>query len=125
MKKTLLLALVVLAFSCQNDKIEVDSIIINATVYTVNDAFEVAEAFAVKDGKFIAVGNNEAIQSKYNSAVLIDAKGQTVVPGFIDAHCHFLGLGLNAQSVDLVDSKSFEEVVQRVVDFQNDKNLDY
>lgn len=125
MKKTFLLALIALVFSCQDDKIEVDSIVINATVYTVNEAFDIAEAFAVKDGKFIAVGSNEEIQSKYSSGTLIDANGQTVLPGFIDAHCHFLGLGLNSQSVDLVDSKSFEEVVQRVVDFQNENNLEF
>src|SRR5690606_32190282 len=55
----------------------------------------------------------------------IDANGKTIVPGFIDAHCHFLGLGLNQQSVDLVGTKSFEEIVQRISEFQNEKNLDF
>lgn len=122
-----LFTLLVLAtiFSCEKDKTEVDAILINANVYTVNDSFGKAEAFAIKDGKFVEVGNSQTIQDKFTAGHIIDAEGQTVVPGFIDAHCHFLGLGLNQQSVDLVDTKSFEEIVQRISDFQNEKNLDF
>lgn len=112
-------------FSCQKEKLQVDSIIINANIYTVNETFDKAEAFAIKDGKFIAVGTSEAIQKSYTSEHIIDAKGQTILPGLIDAHCHFLGLGFNQQAVDLVGTKSFDEVVNRVIDFQNKNNLDY
>ncbi|TXE10525.1 amidohydrolase [Gelidibacter salicanalis] len=125
MKKLVLLLLIVTIFSCENEKVEVDSIVINANVYTVDDAFGKAEAFAVKDGKFLEIGSSEAIQEKYASANVIDANGQTIVPGFIDAHCHFLGMGLNQQSVDLVGTKSFEEIIERISTFQNEKNLDF
>lgn len=125
MKKLLILLSVALIFSCENEKTEVDSIVINANIYTVNEDFDTAEAFAIKDGKFLEIGSSKAIQDKYVSTNTIDANGKTVVPGFIDAHCHFLGLGLNQQSVDLVGTKSFEEIIQRISDFQNEKNLDF
>ncbi len=125
MKKLLFIFTFALIISCQNEKQDVDTIVINANVYTVNDAFNKAEAFAIKDGKFVEVGTNKTIREKYSSETVIDAKGQTIVPGFIDAHCHFLGLGFNQQSVDLTETKSFDEVVQRVIEFQNAHNQDY
>ena len=125
MKKLTILSLIILCFSCSDDKQTVDSIIINANIYTVDNDFSKAEAFAVKDGKFLAVGTSREIQSKYASENIIDGKGKTIVPGFIDAHCHFLGLGLDQQAVDLVGTNSFEDVMKRVLDFQNEKQYDY
>jgi predicted amidohydrolase YtcJ len=125
MKNLLSLLIIASIFSCQKEKQQVDSIIINANIYTVNESFDKAEAFAIKDGKFLEVGTTKSIQDSYTSDIVIDAKGQTVLPGLIDAHCHFLGLGFNQQAVDLVGTKSFDEVVNRVIDFQNKNNLDY
>ena len=125
MKKLLSLIFLAFIFSCESEKTEVDTIVVNANIYTVNDNFDHAEAFAIKDGKFLEIGSSKAIQDKYTSINIIDANGKTIVPGFIDAHCHFLGLGLNQQSVDLVGTKSFEEIVQRISEFQNEKNLDF
>lgn len=125
MKHFIYLLIVASFFSCQKEKEQVDSIIINANIYTVNETFEKAEAFAIKDGKFIAVGTSKDIQNSYASENIIDVKGQTILPGLIDAHCHFLGLGFNQQAVNLVGTKSFDEVVNRVIDFQNKNKLDY
>ena len=125
MKKLSFLLLLIICFSCSEDKQSVDSIIFNANVYTINNDFGKAEAFAVKDGKFVEIGTAIDIQSKYTSVNVVDAQGKTIVPGFIDAHCHFLGLGLDQLDVDLVGTKSFEEVVKRVLDFQNEKQQDY
>lgn len=124
MKSALLMLLPVFLISCSR-KQPADLIVINANIYTVNDNFDKAEAFAIKDGKFIAVGSSEDIQKKYEAEEVIDAKGKTVLPGLIDAHCHFYGLGLTQQRVNLVGTKSFEEVVQRTVDFQKEKNLPF
>lgn len=125
MKKLTILFLLIICFSCSEEKQNVDSIIIKANIYTVDGDFSKAEAFAVKDGKFVDVGTTSDMQSKYTSADVIDLQGKTVVPGFIDAHCHFLGLGLDQQDVDLVGTKSFEDVVKRVLDFNNEKQQDY
>ena len=58
----ILILLLIICFSCSEDKQSVDSIIINANVYTVNSDFSKAEAFAVKDGKFLEIGTSRDIQ---------------------------------------------------------------
>ncbi|SFS60087.1 amidohydrolase [Lutibacter maritimus] len=118
------LFLTLILISCTK-KIQVDTIIIGANVYTVNDEFTKVEAFAIKDGKIIDVGTSVEMQLKYAATYVNDVKGKTIVPGFIDAHCHFYGLGLQQQKVDLEGTKSFEEVIERIVDFQKDKNVAY
>jgi len=100
-------------------------LVINATIYTVNSNFDKAEAFAIKDGKIIDVGTSEEIQAKYSATYVNDVQGKTIVPGFIDAHCHFFGLGLQQQKVDLEGTTSFDEVIQRIIDFQKEKNVPY
>ena len=107
---TLLLSALVLA-SCSTEK--ADLIIHNAKIYTVNDAFDIKSAVAIKDGKFIAIGGEE-ILSKYNANDLLDIKGLAVYPGLIDAHCHFYQLGLAQEQVDLRGSKSVEEIIDRI-----------
>ncbi|AYN68869.1 amidohydrolase [Euzebyella marina] len=112
------LILFVLFLSCNQEKEVVDLIIVNAKIYTVDNDFSVAEAFAVKDGKFIEIGTSEEIEEKYRSEKRVDAEGKAITPGLIDAHCHFYALGLNQQTVDLTGTKSYVEVLQRVKDFQ-------
>ncbi|WP_289022954.1 amidohydrolase [uncultured Salegentibacter sp.] len=112
--------------SCNSEnKAEVDLMVFNAEVYTVDENFNTAEAFVIKDGKFVEVGNADELQEKYNSAEKLDAGGKSVFPGFIDGHAHFYGLGLQQQRVDLSGTKSFEEVVQRIVDFQNKRDVPF
>ena len=124
MKISILLLLLITGISCTK-KEKVDTIVINANIYTVNDYFDKAEAFAIKDGKIVAVGTSQEIQEKYAATFINDVKGKTIIPGFIDAHCHFYGLGLQQQKVDLTDTKSFDEVVQRIIDFQKENNAVY
>lgn len=124
MKKLLLLVAISLA-SCAPNKITVDLIVQDAHIYTVNDTFAKASAFAVKDGKFVAVGTSDEINKKYTSLKTITAGGKTIIPGLIDAHCHFYGLGLNQQIVDLVGTKSYQEVLDRVQEFQSKNPVDF
>lgn len=125
MKKNIVLfSILVSLFSCQQQE-KADLIVINANAYTVNNNFDKAESFAIKDGKFIAVGSNADILSKYATLKTIDAKKQTVVPGLIDAHCHFFGLGLSLQKVNLRGTKSYDEVLEKLVAFKKEKNSEY
>ncbi|MBT5977874.1 MAG: amidohydrolase family protein, partial [Flavobacteriales bacterium] len=101
-------------------KTEVDTIIHNATVYTVNGEFNIYEALAIDSGIIVAVGPEHEIMNAYQSAQTIDAKGRPIYPGFIDAHSHFLGYGLQLQRLNLVGTKSFEEVLDRVQQFIKD-----
>ena len=116
--------LLVFIYSC-NKKEKADLIVLNSNTYTVNSNFDNVEAFAIKDGKFIAVGSNKEIQEKYTTLKTIDAKNNTIVPGLIDAHCHFYGLGLQQQKVDLRGTKSYDEVLQKISDFQDKYNVPY
>ena len=120
MKKFYLIVIALLAFSCEN-KEEADLIVTNANIYTVDADFSKASSVAIKDGKFVGVGNTEEILKKYKAQEQIDAQGKTIVPGLIDAHCHFYGLGQNQQVVDLVGTHSFDEVVEKVVAFQQER----
>lgn len=106
-------------YSCQSE--QVDLLIHNATIYTVDGSFSIAEAMAIKDGEIVAVGANNAIKNKYAGKNTIDAELKPVFPGFIDAHCHFLGLGNTFFTVDLVGTKSWEEVLSKTLEFA-DKN---
>jgi predicted amidohydrolase YtcJ len=125
MMKKLFSILVLISFASCQQKETVDALVINAKIYTVNSGFDKAEAFAIKDGKFLEVGSIKDIQKKYISENVIDANGKTIVPGFIDAHCHFLALGFNSQQVDLEETKSFDEIVNRVVEFSNANHSKY
>ena len=74
-----------------------DQIVVNGLVLTQDDAMPNATAFAVKGGRFIAVGSDADIRNLAAAGTeVIDAGGATVVPGFIDAHSHPSGAGLNA-----------------------------
>ena len=117
----LILVLLVITLLLQSCKKSVDYIAYNGNIYTVNNDFNIASAFAVKDGKFIDVGNDE-IFSKYNSNEKIDLNGSTVLPGLIDAHCHFYGLGLNQSVIDLTGTSSFNEILEKIA-FENNKDV--
>ncbi|MCL6265109.1 amidohydrolase [Flagellimonas myxillae] len=101
-----------------NPKEEVDLIVHNANIYTVDGDFSTANEMAISEGKIVAVGNANSLLEKFNAKEQWDAQGKTIVPGLIDAHCHFYRLGLTQQVVDLVGTRSFEEVLERVVAFQ-------
>src|SRR4051794_15871943 len=121
-KKQLLLTVLtsfMLTFGCKPDQ-NVDTIVYNGIVYTVNDRFETVTAFAVKDGKIIETGRDDEMLKKYTAAETIDAKGQAVYPGFIDAHAHFIGYGQSLFMVDLFNAQSWDDVVARVIKFAKD-----
>ena len=122
---TLLVLLGGMIASCGPDKTPVDLIVTNAKIYTVDEAFSMAEAFAVKDGAFVAVGTSEEITSEYQAPQVLDAAGKTVLPGLIDAHAHFYALGLQSRQVDLTGTTSFQEVVQRVSEFQKENKVNF
>ena len=73
-----------------------DLVVVNASVLTQDDANPRAEAFAIKDDRFVAVGSTSDVRNMASASTqVIDAGGATVVPGFIDAHSHPSGAGLD------------------------------
>ena len=124
-KPLIYLMFVFVLFSCTSDKQQADLIVFNANIYTVNEALPKAEAFAISNGKFIGIGTTKEIQSGFTSKNSINLKGKTVVPGLIDGHCHFFGLGQNIQKVDLVGTKSYQEILDKLVQYQKDRNPEF
>ncbi len=98
-------------------KQEIDLLIVNGKVYTVDNQFHTREAIAVKDGKIVAIGTNNTLKKYYNAKQTIKAKGKFIYPGFIDAHAHFYGYGLSLNAVNLVGTKNWEECLERVKAF--------
>ncbi|MBR11263.1 MAG: amidohydrolase [Rickettsiales bacterium] len=107
--------LITLIFSCQPAKDPVDTILINAKVYTANDAQTTAEAVAVKEGKIVKVGTRDEILAyQGDSTEVLDLKGHFIYPGFIEGHAHIMGVGANLVNVDLMGAQSYSEVVEMV-----------
>ncbi len=113
--------LLLMILSACTEKQQVDLIIHNAIIYQVDSLFSSAEAMAIKEGRIVAVGNEQSILDNYESSERINAERKPIYPGFIDAHCHFLSYGFTLQHVDLMNTRSFEEVINRVVAF-SEKN---
>ena len=104
---------------CSQKKTKTDVIFFNAKVYTVDSNFSIAEGFAIDKGKFIAIGSTEDINSKYEADTSIDLHGNFVYPGFIDAHCHFVGYARTLNFADLNGTKSFEEVLMKMKEYND------
>jgi hypothetical protein len=94
-----------------------EMIIHHAKIYTVDGNFSVAEAMAVNDGKILAIGKNADILKAYDSDSIVDAGGKAVFPGFNDAHAHFVGYGQSLTKVNLVDTESWDDVINRCTEF--------
>ena len=94
-----------------------DLIVTNARVYTADEARPLAEAFAVRDGRIVFVGSRQEAQAlKGANTRVVDAAGKTVIPGMVDAHAHFGGLAQTLRSVDLVGTRTYDDVIARVVE---------
>jgi predicted amidohydrolase YtcJ len=92
-----------------------DLIVTNARIYTVDDEHPFVSALAVRDGKVAFVGSvREALLLRGPNTRVVDAVGRTVIPGMVDAHAHLFGLGEFLRSIDLTDTRSFDEIVSRV-----------
>jgi hypothetical protein len=121
-KFLLFCGLVAFLASCKIKK-HADLVVTNAKVYTVDSAFSTIEAFAISNGKIIATGTTEQILADYKAVEIIDAKGQVILPGLIDAHAHFFRYGQGLQTLDLVATTSWQEILEKLK-FYGEQNPD-
>jgi predicted amidohydrolase YtcJ len=92
-----------------------DLIVTNANVWTVDSKLPRAQAVAIIGERIVAVGSQADVQGwRGASTRVIDAGGMLVLPGFNDAHVHFVSGGQQLDAVDLNDATSAEEFVKRV-----------
>ena len=116
MRKLALLLAISILMACSSRK-QIDLLVYNAQIYTVDSLFSQAEAMAIKDGKIVAIGNKADLNKEFEATDSLDAKGKSIYPGFIDGHAHFLAYGQGLQTVDLVGTKSWAEIVEKVENF--------
>lgn len=100
-----------------NETVKADKIIVNATVYTMDDSNPIAEAIALKSDTILFVGSLEAVKAYMGEETTeIDLSGKTVIPGLVEGHAHIMGVGYNLLNVDLREAKSYHEVVEMVAE---------
>ena len=94
-----------------------DLIVHNARIYTADAARPVVDAFAVRGGRIVFVGDVAGARALTGPRTqVVDAGGRTVIPGMTDAHAHVAGLGQAVRTVHLVGTTSYAEVIARVVE---------
>jgi len=92
-----------------------DLVLINGKIVTMDESKPVVEALAIGQGRVLAVGSNKEIKSYISdSTQTIDLGGKLAIPGFIESHGHFNGLGYSKMQLDLVNVKNWDEVVDMV-----------
>lgn len=115
-----LLLFVFIHFACQE---KADLIIHNATIYTLENNQPRANSIVISNGIIKDIGND--LLTRYDAKNVVDAKSLPVFPGFIDAHSHFLGLGLRQNQLGLRGTKSAEEIISLAQEFQQSTNQKY
>ncbi len=94
-----------------------DLVVLNAKIYTSDVNRPVAEALAVRGGRIAFVGSTRGALALVGPRTeRLDLTGRTVIAGMVDAHAHLLGLGQALRTVDLVGTRSYDEVIARVVE---------
>lgn len=85
----------------------------NGKFYTMEQEGQAVEAVGVRDGKIVFTGTNEEAE-KIESDEIIDIKGRAVFPGFIDCHQHTLAYARTTKEVNLVGTKSVQDILDRL-----------
>lgn len=105
-------------FACSNPAPTIkkaETILMNGNIYTVDLKKPTAEAIAISEGKITAVGSNAEIEKlKGEQTEIIDLNGQFTMPGFIEGHAHFSGLGFSLIDLNFLKSKNWNEIVADV-----------
>ncbi len=112
MKKVFLLLSVALCLvQCQ----KADLVIINAKIWTADNGQNRVQALAVKENRILSTGSNKKIKFLTGKGTrVIDAKGKLVLPGFNDAHLHFISGGQTLMQVDLMGCRDMREIQTRI-----------
>ena len=115
MKVRLFLLLLLALSACKKQHAPADTIFTGGTIYTLNDANPTAEAVVVAGDSIVFVGTQKEAEAwRGPETKMVNLNGRTLTPGFIETHGHIMGLGYNELNLDLMDVKSYEELVERV-----------
>lgn len=121
MRTSLILFMGLLLFSSCQERNEMDLLIHNAKIYTVDEGFSIVEAIAIDGGRIVDTGDSRSLQDKYSYKESRDMQGAVIYPGLIDAHCHFYGYGLGRETrADLNGTQSFEEIIDTLIQYHKE-----
>ena len=115
-RASLLLLGLLVVLGCGREPAGGDTLVLHGgTIHTLADgSAATVEAIALRDAEVVAVGSLEEVRASIDGPVrLVDLQGATVIPGLVDAHAHLQGLGEMLASVDLRDTGSAAECVER------------
>ena len=113
-----IIAILVYVSQAFGQTVTADLVITNSNIRTMDAKRSVVRSIAVLNGKIVALGSDADTRSLIGPKTrVIDAKGKLVLPGFNDAHVHFLETGLQLSLLDLRDAKTSEEFVQRIKEY--------
>lgn len=121
MKKLVYSLLLLTIVSCRTKF--ADTIIYSSKIYSGSDT--TLQAIAILGGKIVEIGSNDQIKGRYFAENIIDAKSAYIYPGFIDAHCHFSAYALTLYQCDLVGTKSFEEILEKLKEYDKTNTLNW
>ncbi|MGA9239037.1 amidohydrolase [Robiginitalea sp.] len=112
-----LLAFFLISACSSPKKEEATLLIYGGSIYTVDTTQSTVEAVATKDNLIIFAGSLEQAEAyKGEKTQLIDLEGRTMTPGLIEGHGHFMGLGYNEMNLDLMNTTSYQEIVDAVAE---------
>ncbi|MBP6236557.1 MAG: amidohydrolase [Saprospiraceae bacterium] len=101
-------------WGCQSDEMA-DLVIYNANIYAVDTTYQEATSIAIKDGLILKIGSESDIEKLSDeNTERINADGKFVMPGFIEGHGHYSGLGYSLINLNFLQSKSWEDIVDAV-----------
>lgn len=106
-------------------KEQADLIVLDSSIQTCDSSLTEVNAMVIGKGKVLAVGDARELLALYQVDSQLSFPGKYIYPGIIDAHCHFYGLGLFLQRVDLSPANSFEEVVDLCMKFYSKQTTSY
>lgn len=113
----LIVPLLLLFAGCTREQTVADLILRNGKVVTVDEDVPDGTAIAVKDGRILAVGDEVEIGAMAGRGTqIVDLDGKLAIPGFIEGHGHFMGIGEAKMVLDLTTPESWEEIVDLVED---------
>jgi predicted amidohydrolase YtcJ len=111
-------------FSCKFRQ-KIPLLVHHAKIYTADERSSVAEAMAISEGKIIAIGTNDEILKEYEGEEELNAEGQAIFPGFIDAHCHFTGYATDLWKCNLVGTSSFDDVINKLTIYSKSAPMEW
>ena len=97
----------------------------NGEIITMNSTNEIASALCIENGKIISVGKDEEVlKLKNKDCEVIDLNHQTMLPGFIDGHSHFVALANSLSQCNLTSAKSFQDIISLMKKFIDEHHIE-